>query len=89
MIFILVLSNADRRKHYDKYGTVMDDNDSEEAYFKDFENMFNFGSGGFDFFNDFEAFSEFLESDNKFMKNMFKDLGNNYRVRGGGTKRKK
>ena len=42
--------------------------------------MFMNGSSGM--FGDFDAFSEFLESDNAFMKNMFRDLGGSYRNRG-------
>jgi DnaJ-class molecular chaperone len=57
-----VLSNPERRAHYDKYGTVMDDMESEDAFFEEFESMFMNGmGGGSDMFDDFEAFSSFLE----------------------------
>lgn len=80
--FNIVLSNPERRKHYDKYGTVMDDEDSEDAFFKNFEDMFTGGSGfgmSFDMFDDMDAFTELLETDDKYMKKMFKDLGSSYR----------
>jgi DnaJ-class molecular chaperone len=76
------LINPERRAHYDKYGTVMDDMESEEAYFKEFESMFMGGGNGFDFFSDFDAYTEVLESDSKMFRNFFRDLGSNYRMRG-------
>lgn len=71
---ILVLSNPQRRKHYDKYGTVMDDDESEEAFFSQFESMFAggmFGMGSDMFEDDIDLFTEMLEKDTKFMKKMF------------------
>ena len=73
-----MLSNPERRKHYDKYGTVMDDDESEEAFFKDFESMF---MGG-DFYADIDSFSEYLESDTKMFRKIFRDLGRNMRLPG-------
>ena len=76
----IVLSNPERKKHYDRYGTVADDEEGEEAFFREFEEMFfgggMFGSGG----DDFDDFMEFLESDTKFMRGMFRDLGKNARL---------
>ena len=70
----------------------MDDDASEEEFFKQFESMFSgnaFGMG-FDMFeDDIDLFTEMLEKDTKFMKKMFSGLGSGYRVRGGGAKRKK
>jgi DnaJ-class molecular chaperone len=37
---LIVLCNPERRAHYDRYGTVMDDDESEDAFFKTFEEMF-------------------------------------------------
>ena len=75
-----ILSNPERRKHYDKYGTVADDEEGEAAFFREFEEMF-FG-GGFGASGDFDEFTEFLESDTKFMRKMRRDMGKNARVRG-------
>ena len=76
-----MLSNADRRRHYDLHGTVDDSGMSEDAFFKDFESMF-FGGDAFGDFDDFDEFTTFLESDTKFMRNMFRDMGKNTRVKG-------
>jgi hypothetical protein len=62
------------------FGTVTDDMESEAAFFSNFDDLFG---GGFDMFDDFDAFAHILESDNKFMKHIFKDLGGSYRNRGG------
>ena len=77
----LVLSNPERRKHYDRYGTVADDEEGEAAFFKDFEEMF-FGGGFFSMDDDMEEFTKFMESDTKFMRGMMRDLGKNVRMRG-------
>ena len=63
---------------------MADDEEGEEAFFKEFEEMF-FGSGsgmfgGMD--GDFDEFTTFLESDTKFMRKMMRDLGKNARTRG-------
>ena len=77
-----VLSNPERRRHYDKYGTVADDEEGEEAFFREFEEMFFGGGGMFDMDGGFDEFTEFLESDTKFMRKMMRDLGKNARMRG-------
>ncbi len=41
-----------------------------------------FGGGMFDMGGGFDEFTEFLESDTKFMRKMMKDLGKNARMRG-------
>ena len=79
--FCLVLSNPERRRHYDKYGTVADDEEGEAAFFKEFEEMF-FGGGFFSMNDDMEEFTKFMESDTKFMRGMMRDLGKNARMRG-------
>ena len=66
----------------------MDDDESEEAFFKEFEQIFGFGMGFDEFEEDFEAFTEMLETDTKFMKKMFGGLGKGYRMGGGGKRRK-
>ena len=76
-----MLSNPERKRHYDKYGTVADDEEGEEAFFREFEEMF-FGGSMFGAADEMDDFMEFLESDTKFMKNMFKGLGKNARVGG-------
>ena len=65
----------------------MDDDESEEAFFSNFEEMFGFGKG-FDI-DDFDDFTDMLGQDTKFMKQMFKGLGSNYRMGGGGGRRRK
>ena len=96
ILLYIVLSNPERKKHYDKYGTVADDEEGEEAFYREFEEMF-FGksSGGKKggAFDEFDDFMEFLETDTKFMRKMFRDMGKNVRIgpgkRGGGGSRKK
>ena len=58
----------------------------EDAFFQDFESMF-FGGDAFGDFDDFDEFTTFLESDTKFMRNMFRDLGKGARVKGKRRKR--
>ena len=41
-----------------------------------------FGGGMFDMAGGFDEFTEFLETDTKFMRKMMRDLGKNARVRG-------
>ena len=41
-----------------------------------------FGGGMFDMAGGFDEFTEFLESDTKFMRKMMRDLGKNARMRG-------
>jgi hypothetical protein len=80
----IVLSNSDRRKHYDRFGTVDDDQMMEDDFFKNFEGMF-FGSSngtGDDFFDHFDDYTNFLEKDTKFMHRMFKDMGKDLRSKG-------
>eukprot|EP00347_Sterkiella_histriomuscorum_P019111 403342909 len=78
-----VLSNPQRRKHYDKYGTVDDDMSENDDFFAHFEDMFRGGHGdGDDFFSHFDEYTTFLESDTKFMRNMFRDMGKDVRVKG-------
>ena len=61
---------------------MADDEEGEEAFFKEFEEMF-FGSGMFGGMDgDFDEFTTFLESDTKFMRKMMRDLGKNARTRG-------
>ena len=81
LTFLIVLSNPERRKHYDRYGTVADDEEGEAAFFKEFEEMF-FGGGFFSMDDDMEEFTKFMESDTKFMRGMMRDLGKNVRMRG-------
>lgn len=61
----------------------MDDDESEGAFFKNFEEMFGMGGASFgmafDIFSDFDAFAEVLETDTRFMKKVAKGLGSNYR----------
>lgn len=45
-----VLSNPDRKKHYDRYGTVDEDNGGDAAFQEFFESMFG-GGGGFSMFD--------------------------------------
>lgn len=85
----IVLSNPQRRKHYDKYGTVEDDMHDEDVSFKEFERMFGMGGKGDDFFDHFDDFTTFLESDTKFMRKMFRDIGKDVRIRGKRRKQKK
>jgi hypothetical protein len=59
---------------------VADDEEGEEAFFREFEQMF-FGGGLFGG-GDMDEFTEFLESDTKFMRKMMRDLGKNARMRG-------
>ena len=80
--FFSVLSNPDRKKHYDRFGTVPEDGDGEAAFSEMFESMFG---GGFSMFgddDDMEEFTRFMESDTKMMRNMMRDLGKNARMRG-------
>lgn len=52
----------------------MDDDESEEAFFSQFESMFAggmFGMGSDMFEDDIDLFTEMLEKDTKFMKKMF------------------
>ena len=83
-----VLSNPDRRRHYDKYGTVADDEESEAAFFEEFEQMF-FGGAGMFGGSDFDEMMDFLEKDTKHMRKMFRDLGKGARVPGSRKGRKK
>ena len=63
------------------YGTVEDSTEDEDAFFAEFESMFFGGKkGGDDFFDNFDEFTSFLESDTKFMRKMFRDLGKDARV---------
>ena len=82
-----VLANDDRRRHYDKYGTVMDDEKDEAAYFREFEEMFFKGGGFTEFDDDFDDFLSFLEGDDIFnekeFKKLFRGMGKCYRVGGG------
>lgn len=71
-----VLSNPERRRHYDRYGTVAEDEAGEEDFFSEFESMF-FGGGGL---GDMDEFMEFLESDTKNLKKLFRDMGKNVRI---------
>ena len=41
-----MLSNPERKRHYDKYGTVAEDEQGEAEFFEEFETMF-FGGGMF------------------------------------------
>ena len=51
----------------------MDDDESEDAFFAYFDEMFGGGkSGGFGMFDDFDAFTDILAADQNFMKNMFR-----------------
>ncbi len=89
-----VLGNQERRSHYDKYGTVMGDNDDDEAFFKEFESMFFGNKGGFKegSMDDFDMFAEFMAGDDlseKMFTSMFKDLGANYRPGKGKRRHKK
>ena len=56
----------------------------EDAFFEQFQSMFRPGgkSSGDDFFEHFDEFTTFLESDTKFMRNMFRDMGKEARVKG-------
>lgn len=56
--------------------------EDEAAFFKDFESMFGMGGNGDNFFDHFDDFATFLESDTKYMTKMFRDLGKNTRVPG-------
>ena len=87
-ILTIVLSNPERRRHYDKYGTVADDEDDEAEFFAEFENMM-FGGGMFGGGDDVDDFMEFLSSDSKYMRKMFRDLGKGARVGARGGKRGK
>ena len=75
-----MLSNPERKRHYDKYGTVAEDEQGEAEFFEEFETMFfgggMFGQGG----DDMDDFMEFLETDTKYMRKMFRDLGKGARV---------
>ena len=55
------------------YGTVMDDTESEDAFFKFFDDMFSGGGSGndFDMFNDIDTFEEFLGGDEHMFKQFF------------------
>mmetsp|Transcript_39316 Transcript_39316/g.29033 ORF Transcript_39316/g.29033 Transcript_39316/m.29033 type:complete len:93 (+) Transcript_39316:254-532(+) len=56
----------------------MDDVESEEAFFREFEQMFATG----DLFRDLEDMESFLQMDDKLMNKVFRDLGASYRTRG-------
>ena len=83
-----MLSNADRRTQYDRFGTLDPDLASDSDFFSDFESMF-FSAGMGGGFDDMDEFTAFLEKDTKFMSKMMRDLGKGARVRVGGGKRRK
>lgn len=89
-----VLSNPERRKKYDKYGSTGKDDDfgfGDEQEFEAFMSMFGgmgpMFSGGAGFGDDFDDFVSFLEKDDLKFKQMFRGLGRNYRGPIGGQKR--
>ncbi|CDW84534.1 chaperone protein [Stylonychia lemnae] len=78
-----VLSNPQRRKHYDRFGTVEESTADDDDFFQHFSMFMGGGkSSGDDFFDHFDEFTTFLESDTKFMRKMFRDVGKDVRVKG-------
>ena len=68
----------------------MEDAESEEAFFAEFEKMFfGGGMGGSAFFEEFDEFTSFLEQDDKMFRKIFRDLGGGYRNRGKRRKQEK
>lgn len=73
---------------------MADDEEGEAEFFSEFEemffgNMFGKGTSFFEGGGEFDEFSDFLASDTKFMRGMFRDLGKNSRIPRGGKRSRK
>jgi len=66
-----VLSNPDRRKKYDLYGTVGEDDEEDDIFSGMFGDIFGSMGGGFGKSDDFDSFMDFLEKDDL---NSFKSM---------------
>ena len=62
-----ILSNPERRKHFDRFGRAFDEEDEgESSFFKEFEEMLN--SRRHDcFFEDIEELTRLMESDTEYL----------------------